>query len=476
MAGLAAPALANAPLTSLRPLPRPGGPRPVRSEADILKSAALSGTTAYIVTRRNGQVLAAQNATTALPPASVAKAVTALYAMEALGGGYQFSTALLGTGPIANGVLDGDLILQGTGDPTLDTDALGALASDLKAAGVTRITGKFYVDGRALPAVEEIDASQPPQAGYNPAISGLNLNYNRVHFEWRKTGSDYRLTMDARATKFQPRVALSAMRIVPEPYPVYTFSKRADREQWTVARTALGNGGARWLPVRSPDAYAGEVFRTLAAHFGVTLPAAQAARGKPRGVVLARLASPGLQGLCGSMLKWSTNLTAEVLGLRATQARGGSPRSLTASAAAMNAWARDRYDAPLKLVDHSGLGHASRVTGKALVSLLNGTSALEPMLKSITVRDAKGAPVKTPRHVIRAKTGTLNFVSSLAGYVTPRGGERLTFAIISSDLPRRAAAVKQGDERPSGSKSFARRARAMQQALIAGWAEAAVDA
>ncbi|MEM6478745.1 MAG: D-alanyl-D-alanine carboxypeptidase/D-alanyl-D-alanine-endopeptidase [Pseudomonadota bacterium] len=460
---------------SLRPQTRPG-PWTPPPESEILRQSGLSGDTAFIAMGLDGEMISARNQDLPLPPASVAKSVTALYAMEALGGAYRFATVVMGTGPIEGGVLKGDLILRGTGDPVFDTDALGALASEVVARGIKRITGRFLVNGTGLPPIEQIDPGQLPQAGYNPSISGLNLNYNRVHFEWRKTGDAYRLTMDARAQRYQPRVASSAMRIVPEAWPVYTHRKKNAREEWTVARPALGNGGARWLPVRAPEFYAGDVFRSISGGMGLALPQAEHdTRGDMRGQVIASHVSPTLRGLCGGMLRYSTNLTAEVLGLRATQALGGAPASLAASAAMMNAWAKGRFDADMALVDHSGLGDASRITCASLAKVMGGAEGLPGMLKDIAVKDPDGRVIAAPGHRIRAKTGTLNFVSSLAGYVYPEDGTPFVFAIISSDLEKREAIAEQDRDRPAGSRTFARRARVLQQLLIARWAQASVE-
>ncbi|MEM1235243.1 MAG: D-alanyl-D-alanine carboxypeptidase/D-alanyl-D-alanine-endopeptidase [Pseudomonadota bacterium] len=473
-AGLSAPALANAPLTSLRPEARPGSVGP-RSAKAIVAAAKLTGTTAFICTRADGRVIEALGADVPLPPASVAKAVTALYTVDALGRDYRFATVLLATGPIQDGVLDGDLILKGTGDPLLDTDALGGLASQLRDGGVTRITGRFVVDAGDLPHVEQIDPGQLPWVGYNPTISGLNLNFNRVHFEWKRSGSDYRLTMDARARTYQPAVRSSVMRIAESSWPTYTHRFGEGREVWTVARPALGGGGARWLPVRKPDVYAGDVFRTIAGSMGISLPAAEIENGAVRGVVLASHVSASARGLCGGMLKYSTNLTAEVLGLRASQAFGHAPESLAASAGHMNAWARERFGTQMALVDHSGLGDGSRVSVGDLAKMLTRTASLRGMLKEIPVKDRDGNLVERAEHAIRAKTGTLNFVNALAGYITPAGGDVLSFAIISSDLPRRAALRDADKERPAGSKSYARRARIMQQVLISRWAKLSME-
>ena len=102
---------------------------------------------------------------TALAPASVTKAVTALYALDTLGRGHRFATRLLAAGPVEDGVLRGDLVLAGGGDPTLDTDALADMAAGLKRAGVREVTGAFRVWGGAVPyRAPSTRASPSPRA------------------------------------------------------------------------------------------------------------------------------------------------------------------------------------------------------------------------------------------------------------------------------------------------------------------------
>ena len=69
-----------------------------------------------------------------------------------------------------------------------------------------------------------------------------------------------------------------------------------------------------------------------------------------------------------------------------------------------------------------------------------------------------------------AKTGTLNFVSALAGYVTAPDGTRLAFAMFMADEKRRAGVAKVDREAPQGSKSWNKAAKRLQQALIERWA------
>src|SRR6056297_3938483 len=249
LSGMAGAALGGAPAISLRPVARPGGgaARLAPSAEALVAEAQLSGRVGYAVAdAASGQVLEEGDGATGLPPASVTKAVTALYALDALGPGYRFETRLFATGVLEGGVLKGDLILAGGGDPTLDTDALAALAAGLKKAGVRELRGQFRVWGGAVPFEKVIDPGQPAHVGYNPSISGLNLNYNRVHFEWRRGGEGYQVTMDARSQRYRPKVRVARMVISTRSSPVYTYKDRGDHDSWTVARGALGGRGARW--------------------------------------------------------------------------------------------------------------------------------------------------------------------------------------------------------------------------------------
>ena len=189
LAGAAGPVLAEAPVTSPRPVGRPGvlGLPAVRAGVPaggaLVEAAKLGGQVGYLaVDAATGAVVDARAPDAALPPASTAKAITALYALERLGVRHRFYTRLIALGPVAGGRIDGDLMLVGSGDPTLSTDGLAAMAADLRAQGVRGVSGRFLVQEGALPSLRVIDPDQPDHVGYNPAISGLNLNFNRVYF------------------------------------------------------------------------------------------------------------------------------------------------------------------------------------------------------------------------------------------------------------------------------------------------------
>lgn len=480
LSSAASPLLAEAPKTSLRPVARPSGgavqvAKPSASSAEtLIKSAELGGRVAFsVVDVKSGLVLEEFDSNTGLPPASVTKSITALYALDKLGAGYRFQTRLVASASPSNGVLKGDLILAGGGDPTLDTDALASLARQLKASGIREVRGRLRSYGGALPFVSEIDRDQPDHVAYNPSISGLNLNFNRVHFEWKRSGSNYTTTMDARSAKYRPDVQVSRMTVAARDTPVYTYQDRGTHDEWSVSRKALGKGGARWLPVRKPEAYAVEVFASFARSQGIVLKPGTPVTNVPSGVTVATHSSAPLRDILRDMLKHSNNLTAEVVGMTATVASKGQGGTLRRSAQAMSNWAASSLGMQgAKFVDHSGLGSASRISAAAMAKAMaqvHRAGALKPILKPIAMRHENGSLNKTHPIKVVAKTGTLYFVSTLSGYMTAPDGTELAFAILAANDKKRGQINRATGERPAGSGSWNKRAKGLQQELIERW-------
>lgn len=440
----------------------------------IVAAAKLNGFVSFAVAdARTGNLLEGSNDKTGTPPASVSKAVTALYALDALGPGHRFMTKLVATGAVSNGVIQGDLVLVGGADPTLDTNGLASMAQALKDAGIREVRGDFKVAQGMLPFVQSIDKEQPDHVGYSPAVSGIALNFNRVHFEWKRGSNGYGVTMDARSNRYRPAVYIAKMQVVNRSQPVYTYTDGGRTDNWTVARGALGSGGARWLPVRKPALYAGDVFQTLARAQGIVLKAPKVVERLPQGTTLVSHQSDVLQKILRDMLRFSTNLTAEMVGMAATRARTGKVASLRASAAEMGRWAATAMGARgMKLVDHSGLGGDSKMPADAMVQALvkaHQADSLRPILKQIPMLDANRRAIKNHPIEVRAKTGTLHFVSGLAGYMTAQDGTEMAFAIFSANDRERSKLTKATRERPPGARSWNRRAKTMQQKLIERW-------
>ncbi len=471
----------GAPRRSIRPRPRLGDTVPPKAAGtgstarEIVRAAGLSGTTGFLVAdAESGEILDGHGETRLYPPASVTKTITTLYGLETLGNGFRFRTRVMATGPIIGGRLMGDLYLVGGGDPTLDSDALGDLVRQLKQAGLREIAGNAHVHAAALPYQRAIDPGQPEYLGYNPALSGLNLNFNRVFFEWKRRKGRYDITMDARALKYRPRVSTAAMTVVDRRSPIFTLTTLERSDRWTVARRALGRKGGRWLPVRRPEFYAAEVFRTLARSFGIQLPAFRHATTLPRDArPIASWESEPLDEMLRYMLKYSTNLTAECVGLTATRKRGENPRTLRQSARVMTLWLHRTTGAGrARFVDHSGLEENNRLSAHDMVQVLlkqGWDGQLHRLMKDIPFHDARGRPIRDYPVKVNAKTGTLNFVSALAGYSAGPGSRKLAFAVFSADMNRRASIPRAERERPRGARQWNRQAKKMQQKLIESW-------
>jgi D-alanyl-D-alanine carboxypeptidase/D-alanyl-D-alanine-endopeptidase (penicillin-binding protein 4) len=440
--------------------------------ADLVAKAKLTGTSGFCVADvATGQILDSFQPSAPVPPASVIKAITTLYALDHLGPNHQFTTQVLATQPINAGTLAGDLILSGGGDPTLDTDSLGEMVAALARAGLQKVTGRFLVYADALPAVGRISDDIPVEAGYDPGVSGLSLNNNRVNLEWTKGGATAQMT--APGLQYLPVVQGIKINVVDRDTPVFTYSDQG-AERWTVSRAALAKEGSRWLPVRHVAPYVAEVFATLCAMQGISLPPPLMISALPPATPLITWPSANLTTILLEMLKYSTNVTAETVGLAASGAR-----SLPASAAAMQDWAAEVLGLSATLVDHSGLGATSRVTAEGMVrAIMAGEkrpsgAGLRALLKEISLKDEKGSPQIGGPVKIHAKSGTLNFVSGLAGFMTLPSGRDLAFAIFSADPARREAVPIEQRERPPGQKAWVARARVLQNGLLRHWASLA---
>jgi len=454
-------------ITSAKPpIPR-GGVQVVRPTSSLAQLARKfnknAETAAVLIDVRTGKVLEVHNPIAQMPPASVTKVVTTLYGIEQLGQGYQFTTRVLATGPQMGGIIQGDLVLIGGGDPSLDSDELARMIKIVREAGIKGVTGQFLYYDQALPYAYEIDDGQPVEAAYNPAVSGLNLNFNRVHLQWADGG----LNVSARAENHAPSVRGVHVETSQRSGPIYQFDEKGGADHWSLAAPAFKKSGAAWLPVRHPAPYAAEVFRTLSQEYGLILPYPVRAQTLPKGDELARNERRELNLVSRGMLHFSTNLTAEVIGLTAS-GQGG----LASSGIAMQIWAKQKYG--LKAAsfrDHSGLGDFNRISAGEMASIVaqaGKAGDLDGLLRRYFVSAAKGNKPAVKGAEVRAKTGTLNFVRGLSGLIHGAHGQTLAFAIFSADLDARAK-IDGTNTRQPGAKRFANRARSFEQAVLRRW-------
>lgn len=333
-------------------------------------------------------VLASRSATTARIPASVTKLFTTSTALLEDGPKAVLTTELRIDGTIGDdGVLDGDLIVRGAGDPSLSLAGISTLAAAAKQAGITRITGVL----RADLAGWTTDQGTPLTGGaYNREIGGR----------------------------------LGAL-VVSRGFASAKVSDPA-RQVLVKLRDAMRAGGLTG-PVR----------------FGAPGPSGAGTE------VIGAVRSPTMAQLAAATNSPSDNFYAEQL-LRGVGARHGAAGTTTAGLAVERSRLAGLGVRP-RLADGSGLSRANRVAPSTIVRLLDVMAARPegPSLRaSLALAGNTGTLAGRMRGTAaagrcRAKTGTLSNVSALAGWCTTVGKRTVTFAILMNGVSVPAARRRQ---------------------------------
>jgi len=407
------------PRSSPPPHPSPGGllgsAAPVPGQAAVARALDTAfadprlgpRVSAVVTDAATGTVLYSRNGALPVTPASTAKVVTALAALHVLGPDRRIETVVVPDGTIVGRRLTGRLVLVGGGDTTLASPAgarrvaypelaqVDALARAVRRLGVTEITGGVAVDASLFSG---------PRVG-----PGWKPNY-------LSEGSAAVVT------------------------PLMVDSGRLE----------LGES-ERYA---DPDLAAGRVLRDLLRRLGVRLPDAIARGTAPAGVEpIGRVSSPTVAALVERMLGVSDNNLAETLAHLVGRERG-RPASFaggaqaTAEALAELGLAGDGSG----LVDGSGLSPRNRMTTAALARVIGAAlrpdrPALRALVSGLPVAGFGGTleerydegPATVGAGRVRAKTGSLDNVSTLAGVIETADGRQLVFAFSADRLPSRLA-------------------------------------
>jgi D-alanyl-D-alanine carboxypeptidase/D-alanyl-D-alanine-endopeptidase (penicillin-binding protein 4) len=420
----------------------------------------------------DGRALSEQTADALFIPASVAKLATVYPAQQILGADYKFQTRLYRAGNA--------LYLKGGGDPVLTNIELRDLAQQIQALKPGGGWKAFFYDASATGSVPEVSNDQPIQATYNAGVDALSVDFNRVQVNW--SHDEGKLVFHARAVadglnapadwvKFLP--AESA----PPPGANFLYAGDASGERWLYAPDlpeTLPEDGAIFLPVKQPARNTALVFREIAKRNGVTVPEPQAGTVPADATLVATVESPPLSDVMTGLLKFSNNMTAELIGLATSQKLTGKVLDPRASSAALGDWLRQRLSyvdwTGFKLVNHSGLSGASRASPRQIAAILTAM-AREPVLAGMPNRIMGD----DPKAEAAAKSGTMDFACGLAGFLTARSGKRLAFAIFVLDRDKRTALDASFDRRilqpTPGARSWLGRAHALENTLLKSWRE-----
>ncbi len=440
----------------------------------------------------SGEVLAARNAGEAFIPASVTKVATAIAALENLGGAHRFTTRVAAVGTAENGVLDGDLVLIGGGDPGLGADDLLALCHELRASGIREISGRLLYDDGLYFRHPAIESRQPLDAGYNPGVSALSLDFNRVQLRWQSNSGGGALS--GYSVPPLPGLALDVAAQHAGGDQIWQPEQNGNGTLWRLSPRAP-EGGASWLPVREPASAAAQIFQRICAQAGVRLPAPEAGESADYAGAnawnAARQDSQPLSEVVRGMLAYSNNLVAELVGLAAARSLTQQAQSLPESAKELARWWRARMPgtdwSEYVTLNHSGLSPDARATPSQFVAMLSAVDgrfygsegqrrSLESLLPAAGLHGSLSGRLANPATGLKvwAKTGTVNYASGLAGYLHSEGGKRLAFALFVNDKAARKAYDEDPERRGARMRAEAAgwrgRAKALEDVLVESWA------
>lgn len=371
--------------------------RDLRSLASGLGRAGL-----LVVSLDRGDTLFAAHADRPLAPASNQKLFTTAAALLLLGPEYRFTTYLLADGPIRDGVLEGDLILYGTGDPSLGSRALpnaglDSLARALAAQGVREVRGSLEGDGSFWDADWTPGTWDPAHLRQPYGAPIGSLNYAENLRGGTPVGNPVRFASEA----FSGALARRGIRV-----------RGGIRIVTDASQSRVGFAGTE----RSPTA------RTIAVHQGPAL------------AEIVRVTNQqSHNAFAEALLK-----TVGRLALGDGSFRGGAHATRMILARELGVDTVGTVTA-----DGSGLARLDRVSAGSTVRLLErmARSNLAWVWESSLPVAAGRAGTLRSRMAgtsaagnLRAKTGTIRWVSSLSGYVRTADGERLAFSILANDV------------------------------------------
>lgn len=413
-----------------------------------------------IVDPERGDTLYSRNAGKLFMPASNMKILTSSTALTQLGPNYRFKTYFATRGTVANGTLDGDLLVMGRGDPSVSDhmfkDAMIPLrwiADSLAARGIKHITGRVLPYGDAFP--DDVFGFGWTYADFEDSYSAPidELLFNEGFSEVKVRGADTpgtAATLTMRPASNTPRFTGSVMtvrRVAGDTTGSKTVSLHSTKDSttWTERISGqIGVGDTATLEVvhHDPDAaYVSAMTEALTSR-GVSVDGGVLGIGGKIDTV-ATLSSPPLSEVLRALMKPSQNQIAEMFFRTIALEKFGTGRADSAASAVKAQLAQWGIPANQTVVrDGSGLSRYDYITPQSVVRVLD-VMRRSPSFKAYydalpiagvdgTIRSRmKGTPAENNLH---AKTGTVAQSRSLSGYVTTADGHMLIFSFLSNNF------------------------------------------
>ena len=394
-----------------------------------------------VVSLDTGKLVFSQNAEKSLMPASNMKLVTCSAALALLGPEFVYTTGVYSVGD--------DLILKGSGDPSLDFARLQKLAEAVKAAGVAEVKGKLLYDASVFDseALGEGWQWDDEEFYYSAQVAGLCCDEN-VSVVLVKPGA----LGEAPRVEASPYFVVENKAVTTEGKEKTLSISRKRGQNVVVVTGKLGEKAEATrtvLTVEDPARFAAFRFAEALRGVGVRVSDSvvfEATVDSKYSAPLCVSTSKPLAQLAADFMKPSDNLYGECF-LKTLGAVKGKKGSSSEGAGAIRAWLASRNIslAGFYQADGSGLSRMNLVTAQLLTSILKekATDAFFKDALPLAGVDGtlKGRFKNTPAQGnLRAKTGTLSGASSLSGYVTTKFGEPLVFSILMNHYDREGGA------------------------------------
>jgi D-alanyl-D-alanine carboxypeptidase/D-alanyl-D-alanine-endopeptidase (penicillin-binding protein 4) len=440
-------------LATVRALSAAAAPGAPTTVTEILAARHLppSGLSFAIMDPDTGRLLAGQNVETPRSPASTIKLVTTFASLDLLGPAYVWHTRALIRGNLSDGVLDGDLVLQGGGDPYMTLERWWSFARMLRDKGLKTIRGDIIIDNTAfsLPAEDPGAFDGRPNRTYNVLPDALMVNFQSIEFRVAPNESTHRVDIVATPAPInltiENHVDFAAggctaaanrvdFEVVSERWDRVVFSGALspDCEERTIARVLL-----------RPADYAFGTFMSLWREMGGELQGTLRVGAAPTDArAFASFDSLTLGEIIRLTNKYSSNLMARHLLLTMGESRFGLPATLEKGAAAIAEWGQERGIAlqDINIDNGSGLSRSTHISVLQMATILSAAyhSRYAPeFIASLPLAGVDGTlrsrMKSSPAGSVRLKTGHLDGVSAVAGYVTTAAGKTLVLVSLVND-------------------------------------------
>lgn len=444
-----------------------------QAEREALKAALLqvlqreplqrSRVGVYLESMEEGSPVFAHNADELLNPASNVKLVTAAAALVTLGPEYRFETEFLVEPELDAEGRTKALYVRGKGDPTLTTERLYAIVAELAHSGLreveTLVLDDTWFDAERTPAGYDQEDSD---RAYMAPTGALSLNWNSVAVYLRPgSGGKGVVEMEPPSDYFVVENQLTTGGRLGRRFSVTSkpADKSGDKQKIVVRGQVPGDQRGAvsvWKKIDNPAAYFGYTFKAMLGQRGVKVKKLKYGQVPPRARLLHVAQSDTFDVVLKRLNKLSSNFVAEQL-LKVMGAEvGGAPGSFAKGLEVVESFLEREVGigrGTYVMRNGSGLNDANRFSATQLARLLRHMYRRFPLspeyLSSLGIAGKDG----TLRYRfdgteaagrLRAKTGTLESVSALSGYVEAAGGEKFLFSMMVNDYEGRAGPVVRG--------------------------------